>query len=156
MRQALFRCAIVTVLAVLSGCSSGPAVIPKEFESQIDTSISFPELLAASSSYSGRTVLLGGEILPAKRMSHGTQFEILQLSVSKDDPPAECRSESQGRFLAISRKVEVRHLHAWAPDTYERRRYSSSRFSIFSGVGFGIGSGGRSGSFGGVGIGTGF
>jgi outer membrane lipoprotein len=192
VRQALFRCAIVTVLAVLSGCSSGPAVIPKEFESQIDTSISFPELLAASSSYSGRTVLLGGEILSAKRMSDGTQFEILQLPVSKDNPPAERRSESQGRFLAISRKVidpaavpagtrvtvigyvtgdavqrldeseyryptiEVRHLHAWASDTYERRRYSSLRVGIFSGVGFGIGSGGRSGSFGGVGIGTGF
>jgi len=60
--------------------------------------------------------------------------------------------ESEYRYPAI----EVRHLHAWAPDTYERRRYSSSRFSIFSGVGFGIGTGGGSGSFGGVGIGTGF
>jgi outer membrane lipoprotein len=60
--------------------------------------------------------------------------------------------ESEYRYPTI----EVRHLHAWPPDTYERRRDSSSRFGIFSGVGFGIGSGGRSGSVGGVGIGTGF
>lgn len=88
---------------VLAACSSGPAVIPPEFESQIDKSISFPQILAAPTTYSGRTVLLGGEILSAKRMSKGTQFEILQLPVSDDDPPAENRSESQGRFLAMHR-----------------------------------------------------
>jgi len=59
--------------------------------------------------------------------------------------------ESEYRYPTI----EVRHLHAWAPDTYERRRYSS-RVGIFSGMGFGFGGGGRGGSFGGVGIGTGF
>ena len=192
MNQALIRCVVVTGLILLTGCSSGPAVIPEELKSQIDTSISFPELNAASSAYAGRTVLLGGEILSAKRMADGTQLEILQLPVSQEDPPAERRSASQGRFLAMSRQVidpatlpagtrvtvigdvtgdvvqrldeseyryptiEVRHLHAWAPDIYERRRYSSSRVGIFSGVGFGVGSSGRSGSFGGVGIGTGF
>ena len=191
MNQALIRCLFVTGLILLSDCSSRPAVIPEEFESQINTSISFSELLTASSTYSGQTVLLGGEILSAKRLSDGTQFEILQLPVSNDDPPAERRSESQGRFLAMDRNmtdpamlpagtrvtvigyvtgdavqqldeseyryptIEVRHLHAWAPDTYERRRYSS-RVGIFSGMGFGFGGGGRGGSFGGVGIGTGF
>lgn len=180
--------ALVTVLVVLSGCASGPAVIPEALESQIDTSISFPELLAASHAYSGRTVLLGGEILSATRRPDGTQLEILQLPVSHTDPPAERRSESQGRFLALSRTMldpatlpagtrvtvigyvtgeavqrldesdyryptlEVRHLHAWPPDTYERRRYASPRF----GMGFGMGSGGRGGSFGGVGLGTRF
>lgn len=192
MNQGLIRCVFVTGVILLSGCSSGPPVIPEELESQIDRSISFPELLAASSTYSGRTVLLGGEILSAKRMRDGTQLEILQLPVSKDDPPAERRSESQGRFLAMHRNatdpatlpagtrvtvigyvignavqqldeseyryptLEVRHLYAWPPDTYERHRSSSSRVGIFSGMGFGFGGGGRSGSFGGVGIGTGF
>ena len=190
MAQALFHYAIVMVLVVLGGCASGPAVIPEELESQIDTSISFPDLLAASSTYSGRTVLLGGEILSAKRISGGTQLEILQLPISNDDPPAEGRSASQGRFLAIDRQVtdpatlpagtrvtvigyvtgnavqplddseyryppiEVRHLHAWAPDTYLRRRNSSSRVGV--GTGFGFGGGRRGGSFGGIGIGTGF
>jgi outer membrane lipoprotein len=192
MKRVVFGCAMVTVLAVVSACSSGPAVIPEELESQIDRSISFPELLATSHTYSGKTVLLGGEILSTKRRSDGTQLEILQLPVSNDDPPAERRSESQGRFLALSRNmidpaafqtgtrvtvigyvtgdvvqrldesdyryptVEVRHLHAWPPDTYERRRYAAPRFGIFSGMGFGMGSGRGSGGFGGIGIGTGF
>jgi outer membrane lipoprotein len=102
MKPTLLHRMIVPVLLVLGGCSSGPAVIPPEFESQIDKSISFPQILAAPTTYSGRTVLLGGEILSAKRMSRGTQFEILQLPVSDDDPPAERRSESQGRFLAMN------------------------------------------------------
>jgi outer membrane lipoprotein len=103
MKQALFQSIVVTALVGLGGCSSGPTVIPPELESRIDKSVSFPQILATPTSYSGRTVLLGGEILSAKRMSNGTQFEILQLPVSDDDPPAERRSESQGRFLAMNR-----------------------------------------------------
>jgi outer membrane lipoprotein len=91
------------MMVIVSGCSSGPAVIPEELESHIDQSISFQQIHAAPTSYSGRTVLLGGEILSAKRTSNGTQFEVLQLPVRKDDPPAEQRTESQGRFLAIHR-----------------------------------------------------
>jgi outer membrane lipoprotein len=177
MSQVLVRCAIVILLDVFSACAAGPAVVPEEFESQIDTSVTFPQLLDAPRTYSGRTVLLGGEILSAKRISGGMQLEILQLPVSNNDPPAERRSESQGRFLAMNRTVidaaalppgtrvtvigsvtgdalqqwdeseyryptlEVRHLHAWAPETPERRQNTSPWFGIFSGVGFGIGGG---------------
>jgi outer membrane lipoprotein len=180
-------CAIMMAVVVSGGCSSGPAVIPPELKSQIDRSVSFSQVLAAPTTFSGRTVLLGGEILSAKRMSQGTQFEILQLPVVEDDPPATRRSESQGRFLAMNREgidpaalpagtrvtvigrvtgdsvqrldeseyryptIEVQHLHVWAPDVDGRRGYPSSRVGIFSGIGFG--SGGRSGTFGGVGIG---
>jgi outer membrane lipoprotein len=123
-------------------------------------------------------------------MATGTQLEILQLPVNEDDPPAERRSESQGRFLAMAADgvdpaslpagtrvtvigevtgetvqrldeseyryptVAVRHLHVWEANDYQRRR-SPGLVSIFGGMGFGMG-GGRSGSFGGVGIGTGF
>lgn len=186
-----FKCSVVTMLAIaiVSGCSSGPAVIPEELESRIDQSVSFQQIHAAPTSYPGRMVLLGGEILSAKRMSNGTQFEVLQLPVSEDNPPAEQRTESQGRFLAIHRgeidpaamppgtrvtlvgevtgetiqqlddseyrypTIEVKHVHVWEPDVYDRRRSSSPR------VGFGIGVGagsGRGRGFGGVGIGTGF
>jgi outer membrane lipoprotein len=48
-------------------------------------------------------VLLGGEVLSAKRLRDGTELEILQLPVNEDDPPGERRSESQGRFLAVAR-----------------------------------------------------
>jgi starvation-inducible outer membrane lipoprotein len=50
--------------------------------------------------------------------------------------------------------VEVKHLYVWTEDRYRER--SRSNVGLFGGVGFGFGSGGRSGSFGGVGIGTGF
>lgn len=186
-----FSMAVLPALVALSGCSSGPAVIPPELESQIDTSVSFQQILASPTVYSGRTVLLGGEILSAKRTPNGTQIEILQLPVSEDDPPSERRSESQGRFLAMNREgidpavlpvgtrvtligkvtgdalqrldeseyryptIEVKHLHVWEPDVYQRRRNPSSWLGIFTGVGFGRG-GGRGGSFGSVGIGTGF
>jgi outer membrane lipoprotein len=102
--RGLSRFAIsMLALAIVSGCSSGRAVIPEEFESRIDQSVSFQEIHSAPTSYSGRMVLLGGEILSAKRMSNGIQFEVLQLPVSGDDPPAEQRTESQGRFLATHR-----------------------------------------------------
>jgi outer membrane lipoprotein len=135
--------------------------------------------------------LLGGEVLAGRRMSNGTQLEILQLPVDEDDPPTGRRSESQGRFLALARDgvdpaslptgtrvtvvgevtgeavqrldeseyryltVEVKHLHVWEASDYERRRSRSPMVNFFGGLGLGMG-GGRSGSFGGVGIGTGF
>lgn len=91
---------LILLLFVMIGCSSAP-VVPEQFRSQIDSSISFRDLQGSPQSYRGRTVLLGGEILAAKRTQEGTEFEILQLPVTTDDPPAERRSESQGRFLAL-------------------------------------------------------
>ncbi len=182
---------IGSLIMLICGCSSGPPVIPPELESQIDASVSFPQIRDAPSAYTGRTVVLGGEILGAKRVKDGTQLEILQLPVNDDDPPAWRRSESQGRFLALNRAapdpaalpvgtrvtvvgevlgetvqaldeseyryptVDVKHLHVWEAGDYERRRRASPLVGIFGGLGFGMG-GGRSGSFGGVGIGTGF
>ncbi|HEY7534000.1 MAG TPA: Slp family lipoprotein [Nitrospiraceae bacterium] len=90
-------------LLILTGCSSGPPVVPTDLKSQIDSSVSFPQILESPHSYSGRTVLLGGEILSTKRVQDGTQLEILQLPVTDSDPPAERRTESQGRFLALNR-----------------------------------------------------
>jgi outer membrane lipoprotein len=97
-----FTLAVLPALFALGGCSSGPDVIPKEFESQIDSSLTFSQIMATPSAYSGRTVLLGGEILSAKRLPGSTQLEVLQLPVKDEDPPAEKRSESQGRFLAMN------------------------------------------------------
>jgi outer membrane lipoprotein len=188
-RGSLFKMGICVAFLTCVGCSSGPPVVPKEFQSQIDSSVSFRELQAAPQNYQGRTVLFGGEVLSAKRTQEGTELEIIQLPVSGDDPPAERRSESQGRFLALDRfaedpaafppgtrvtlvgevkgeevrrldestyrypTVEVKHLYVWDPEVYRER--SRSSVGLFGGLGFGFG-GGRSGSFGGVGIGTGY
>jgi outer membrane lipoprotein len=181
---------MLLMVAFLAGCASRPQAVPPEWQAHIDPSVSFAQLLSTADSYRGRTVLLGGEILSAKRVEQGTQFEILQLPVGDNDVPAERRTESQGRFLALNREasdpaalapgtrvtlvgevtgdsvqrldasdyryptVEVKHLHVWDEDSYQRRR-GSPMVGFFGGLGFGMG-GGRSGSFGGLGVGTGF
>lgn len=94
---------LLIVILLQTGCSSGPQVIPSELDPQIDRSLSFAQLRATADQYRGHTVLLGGEVLTAKRLENGTQLEILQLPVHEDDPPAERRSDSQGRFLAVAR-----------------------------------------------------
>jgi len=95
----------MALVLMLSGCTSSPPVVPEEFRSQIDSAPSFRDLQTTPQSYQGRMVLLGGEILGAKLTREGTEFEVLQLPVTADDPPAERRSESQGRFLALDRGV---------------------------------------------------
>ena len=177
-------------LALLVSACSGSKVIPPELEGQIDRSASFRDLQASPSMMQGRTLVLGGEVLGARRVQDGVELEILQLPVKDDDPPSERRTESQGRFLAIDHGaqdpaafppgtrltvvaevqgedtrrldestyrypiVDVKHMYVWNEDQYRER--SRSTVGLFGGMGFGFGSGGRSGSFGGVGIGTGF
>ncbi|HEU4683890.1 MAG TPA: Slp family lipoprotein [Nitrospira sp.] len=179
------------LLVAVAACSSGPAVVPREMKPEIDNSVSFPELLQSPSSYKGRTLVLAGEILSAKRLKDGTQLEILQLPIADDeDPPTWRRTESQGRFLAFDRgardpasyqpgskvtlvaevtgetlgrlddsdyrypTVDIKHLYVWDANASQRRGRGPV-VGLFGGMGFGFG-GGRSGSFGGLGIGTGY
>jgi outer membrane lipoprotein len=86
----------------LSACSSAN-VIPPELEKQIDSSVSFSDIQASPQSAQGRTVLLGGEVLGARRVQDGIELEILQLPVKGDNPPVDRRTASQGRFLAVDR-----------------------------------------------------
>lgn len=103
-KRAFMNLGMSVVMLTFVGCSSGPPVVPEELRSQIDSSVSFRDVQAAPQHFYGRTVLLGGEILSAKRTQEGTEFEILQLPATADDPPAERRSESQGRFLATDHR----------------------------------------------------
>ena len=88
---------------LLASACAGSKVIPPEWKEQIDSSVSFRDIQASPQALQGRTVLLGGEVLGARRVQDGVELEILQLPVKGDDPPAERRTESQGRFLAIDR-----------------------------------------------------
>jgi outer membrane lipoprotein len=180
----------IVLIALLASACSGTKVIPPELEEQIDNSVSYRDIQASPQAVQGRTVLLGGEVLGARRVQDGVELEILQLPVKGDDPPVERRTESQGRFLALDRAagdpasfppgtkvtivgavtgedtrrldestyryptVDVKHLYVWSEEQYRER--SRGPVGLFGGVGFGFGSGGRSGSVGGVGIGTGF
>ena len=90
---------ILSLIAV--GCSSSPVGIPETLEPQIDKNLTFTEVLASPESYKGRLILLGGEILKAKRLKKGTQVELLQLPLNQDQEPTTDRTRSQGRVLVL-------------------------------------------------------
>ena len=90
---------ILSLIAV--GCSSAPAGIPETLEQQIDKNVTFAEVLGSPDSYKGRLILLGGEVLKAKRLKEGTQVELLQLPLNEDQEPTMDLTQSQGRVLVL-------------------------------------------------------
>ena len=87
-------------LVFMAGCS-GVQVVPKELEEQVNRDISFSQLLEAPLEHKGKILVIGGEVLSAKRLKDTTQIEILQLPLNQNMKPGESLQESQGRFLAL-------------------------------------------------------
>jgi len=85
---------------MMAGCASH-LVVPEVLEAQLDKDVTFAQILAAPKSYIGKRVVIGGEVLAAKRMEAGTRLEVLQLPLDADYEPSWVKTESQGRFLAI-------------------------------------------------------
>lgn len=101
MSSRLLRAALILVTLVVSGCSSSSVRIPEALEQQLDRNIAFADLVAAPDTYKGRLVLLGGEVLKAKRLKEGTQVELLQLPLNEDQEPTTELTQSQGRLLVL-------------------------------------------------------
>jgi|KBSMisStaDraftv2_1062788.scaffolds.fasta_scaffold08688_2 outer membrane lipoprotein len=87
----------------LPACASQSAV-PKELQSQVDHSVTFVELKQAPDQYRGHTVVLGGEVLSAKRLKEGTRIEVLQLPLDSYLQPGWERTASEGRFIAFEKQ----------------------------------------------------
>ena len=96
-----YRILLGLLLIVGLGCASGPNVVPEAFNPQIDSSLTFAKILTGPTSHQGAVVLLGGEVLSAKRLTEGTRLEILQLPLDSSEEPNVDRTSSQGRFLAF-------------------------------------------------------
>ncbi len=75
--------------------------IPLGLEQEIDATVSFADLKRAPSEFIGRTVMLGGTVIRAKRTEAETEVEVLQLPTEKDGPLSDDRLRSEGRFLAV-------------------------------------------------------
>lgn len=75
--------------------------VPLGLEKEIDTSVTFADLKRSPSAYVGRTVMIGGKVLRAKRLETGTEVEVLQLPTATEGGPTEDRLQSEGRFLAV-------------------------------------------------------
>lgn len=93
---------LATSVLLLSACAA--EVIPKYLEDQVDRSISFLQVKDSPSSYKGRLIVLGGEVLSIKRRSDSTRIEVLQIPLDSSLEPAKDRTTSQGRFLAMQKE----------------------------------------------------
>ena len=99
MHSALSWCAAIG-LTVIAGCVSS-----QQTDDGASTNpVTFVQVKAAPDSYRGQSVLFGGEVLNAKRLKDGTRIEILELPFDRSGRPANDRTQSQGRFIAMHRE----------------------------------------------------
>ncbi|HKW87064.1 MAG TPA: Slp family lipoprotein [Nitrospiraceae bacterium] len=96
------HCVWAATVALLTSCTS-TNTIPDSLQAQIDHTLTFTQLKESPSSYRGRLVLFGGEVLTAKRLKEGTRIEVLQLPLDGYQAPQLDRTLSQGRFLAFQK-----------------------------------------------------
>ncbi len=83
---------------------SGVQVVPKDMEDRVNRDISFVQLLENPLPYKGQILVVGGQILSAKRLENATQIEVLQLPLNRKMQPIESLQNSRGRFLALQEK----------------------------------------------------
>ncbi len=110
MPRAVVIVLLLGVIGVLSACAesfhqvqreTGALGIPPELEKQVDTSVTFADLKAATETYMGRIVTVGGIVLAAKRTKEWTEIEILQLPTKGGEVSTKDRLRSEGRFIAV-------------------------------------------------------
>ena len=68
---------------------------------KVDLTITFSQVKESPGSHQGVTLLLGGEVLEAKRLKDQTRLTILQLPLDSYQEPTRNRTQSEGRFLAF-------------------------------------------------------
>lgn len=94
---------LVLALGSAGGCASSPVEIPETLQNQIDPTLTFPEVIQHPGAYQGKMLLLGGEVLSAKRLAEGSRLEVLQLPLDEYQRPVATRTDSQGRFIAMEK-----------------------------------------------------
>jgi outer membrane lipoprotein len=98
---------VFIVLVGVTACSRYD-VIPDQLDKQVNKNVSFKQIEHSPSSYKGQVVVLGGEILSAKRLTDKTQLEVLQLPLTEwYIPITDERSRSRGRFYAYDGGNEI-------------------------------------------------
>jgi outer membrane lipoprotein len=103
MQRRHFYSAWLVAGILLSACSS-QRIVPESMEPLVDRTVSFRDVLASPESYRGRVLVLGGEVLKAKRLQDSTQIELLHLPLEHGEEPSLDRQQSQGRFLALQQE----------------------------------------------------
>jgi outer membrane lipoprotein len=85
----------------LAGCSTSyKNTLPPAMAENIEHSLTFPQIKESPDSFKGKLVLLGGQVLEAKRLKDSTRLIILQLPLINDQEPTTELTQSKGRFIA--------------------------------------------------------
>ena len=82
------------------GCTT-VQVVPDDLKEQVNQDLTFSQLLENPMEHKGKILVIGGQVLSAKRLTHATQIEVLQLPLNRHLKPDESLPKSQGRFLAL-------------------------------------------------------
>src|SRR2546422_7694701 len=104
--------ALIGVCCLLvSGCASSRQntfpleyQLPPDLQRQVEQRVSFANVKADPAAYKVRFILLGGEVLKAKRLADRTRLEILHLPLNEFNEPVMNRTASQGRYLAFQKE----------------------------------------------------
>ncbi|WNM61965.1 Slp family lipoprotein [Candidatus Nitrospira neomarina] len=84
-----------------TGCSTPyKSTLPPDLAEQIDPQLLFPRIKEDPDSFKGKLIILGGQVLAAKRLKDSTQLTILQLPLIDEQEPTTELTQSQGRFIA--------------------------------------------------------
>ena len=94
--------ALLSVAAFLAGCASASDTMDQPQEAQ--QTPPFIQIKSAPDSFKGQPMVLGGQVLSAKRLKDGTRIEVLQLPLNEAQQPTMDLMKSQGRFVAIQRE----------------------------------------------------
>jgi outer membrane lipoprotein len=90
---------LLLLALALTGCAT-----TSETPSEPDHAVPFGQIKNQPDSFRGQTVVLGGEVLAAKRLKDATRVEVLQLPLGSSQAPVADLTQSQGRFLAMQRE----------------------------------------------------
>ncbi len=97
-----FRLLLLVLSGRLAGCAA--SVVPASLQLQVDRQLAFAQLKESPDSYRGRLIIVGGEVLSAKRLKEGTRIEVLQIPLEDSQAPGKDRTTSEGRFLAMQKE----------------------------------------------------
>lgn len=92
---------MVFIILFLSGCSTSPPVVPEALQPQVEQELAFEDVKQAPDMHQGKLMVVGGQVLSAKRLQTGTQIEVLQLPLKSGEEPVTQLTQSGGRFLAL-------------------------------------------------------
>ncbi len=93
--------ACLGALAFFSGCSTPyKSTLSPNLASQVQDSLTFAQIKASPEDHKGKLVVLGGQVLSAKRLQDSTELIILHLPLVQEREPSTQLTHSQGRYIA--------------------------------------------------------